>query len=492
MNEFRRAIVDKAFDRLDIDKSGELEASDIKGLYNPSRHPAVLEGRKTEDQVLQEFLETFEMHHNMRSGQAKDYKVNREEFREYYTNISANIDSDEYFETMMNNAWNLSGDAAAYRKQPKGWVSEAGRQEPVHRSAMESTDSPLSFDKKKRAPVAEDKTEEEFKQKPPMQAAGKATAESQPAEPEERKSSEEKAKFGNTVETDLPKYQNIMLERFRNKLVTRGAKGVIGLERQFKIFDLDGSGELSKDEFKKAVDDFKLGMDERDVDNLFRIFDKNMDGKISYLEFMTTVVGTMNEFRLNLVHNAFARLDANGDGVVDMEEIKKLYSAKHHPDVKCGKRTEEEVLSEFMSTFDINHSNSAVPDTKVTRDEFVAYYTKLSASIESDSFFDIMMTKAWGLGLDCSSDRLPYAGVATKIYQVDSKAVWTYDHHKTLYHAEHPLMPGDEEAESLHGEGKIAKSIYELSEVVKPGHNSAKKEKHPDSPQIKMEYESTY
>lgn len=30
---------------------------------------------------------------------------------EYYKNISASIDNDEYFSLMMNNSWNIKGDA---------------------------------------------------------------------------------------------------------------------------------------------------------------------------------------------------------------------------------------------------------------------------------------------------------------------------------------------------------------------------------------------
>lgn len=35
-----------------------------------------------------------------------------EEFEEYYANVSASIDDDAYFETMMSNAWKLRGSAA--------------------------------------------------------------------------------------------------------------------------------------------------------------------------------------------------------------------------------------------------------------------------------------------------------------------------------------------------------------------------------------------
>ncbi len=470
MSAFRTTLVDKAFERLDLDHSGSVGIADIKGLFNPSKHPAVLDGRKTDDQVLQDFLETFELHHSLKSGLTKDYRVGREEFREYYAHVSACIDSDEYFETVMNNSWNLSGQAAPAAKSQKSWAVPAAAVDPVRptqstrRAAFESPDSPFTVDNR-QGPVSE---QEEVKSVS-RSAAGT----------EDRKQSMTKGGFGNTVKNDLPRCESIMLERFRGKLMDRGGKGVIGLERQFRIFDLDGSGELNREEFKRAVNDFKLGMDERDLDNLFKTFDKNKDGKISYVEFMQTLVGTMSEFRLTLVHNAFERLDAAGTGAVELEAIKHAYNAKPHPDVKCGKKTEEEVLSDFASTLDIHHSNWGATDGKVTKEEFVDYYTKISAAVESDSYFDIMMTKGWELGLDSNSDHQPYAGVATKIYQVDSKTVWNYDNHKTFFRAKHPEV--DELQSDPHiGEGSHPKSIYELSEVAQPGY-SGKKDRHESS-----------
>ena len=62
----------------------------------------MIDGRKTEEQVLGEFLETFEMHHNARTGGTRDSRVTLEEFVEYYTNVSASIDDDMYFSHMMN------------------------------------------------------------------------------------------------------------------------------------------------------------------------------------------------------------------------------------------------------------------------------------------------------------------------------------------------------------------------------------------------------
>ena len=34
------------------------------------------------------------------------------------------IDNDDYFTLMMNNSWNLRGDASPYQKYEKGWANE--------------------------------------------------------------------------------------------------------------------------------------------------------------------------------------------------------------------------------------------------------------------------------------------------------------------------------------------------------------------------------
>ena len=45
---------------MDKDGSGKLDINDIRGTYNAKRHPDVASGKRTEDEVLFEFLDTFE------------------------------------------------------------------------------------------------------------------------------------------------------------------------------------------------------------------------------------------------------------------------------------------------------------------------------------------------------------------------------------------------------------------------------------------------
>lgn len=71
---------------------------------------------------------------------------------------------------------------------------------------------------------------------------------------------------------------------------------------------------------------------------------------------MRSVAGEMNPIRKDFVKKAFKRLDKDASGVVDYKDIQGVYNAKQHPDVKSGKKTEQEVLSEFLDTFELHHS----------------------------------------------------------------------------------------------------------------------------------------
>ena len=55
--------------------------------------------------------------------------------------------------------------------------------------------------------------------------------------------------------------------------------------------------------------------------------------------------------------------------------------------------TEEEVFLAFLSVFE----GTTTTDGIVTKEEFVEYYNNLSAGIDNDEYFQLMISRAWGL-----------------------------------------------------------------------------------------------
>jgi hypothetical protein len=92
---------------MDHNNDGIIDLTDIKVKYNAKKHPDVMMGQRSEDDVLYEFLDTFEAHYGMKHPEARDRKITMDEWLEYYNNVSCNIDHDDYFELMIQNAYAL-------------------------------------------------------------------------------------------------------------------------------------------------------------------------------------------------------------------------------------------------------------------------------------------------------------------------------------------------------------------------------------------------
>merc|ERR1719469_183234 len=190
-----------------------------------------------------------------------------------------------------------------------------------------------------------------------------------------------------------------LMDRFREKLAKRGNRGIMGLGRSFKIADDDRSGDLGMEEFQKAIHDFRVGLQPAQSAKLFKVFDRDGSGSINYEEFLRGVRGVMNEFRVALAMKAFKIMDKDGSGILEIDDIRQKYNAKQHPDVKAGKKTEDEILYEFMDTFEQHHSDNKedAQDGSVTKGEWVEYYNNVSMSVDRDDYFELMMNNAWNL-----------------------------------------------------------------------------------------------
>ena len=348
MNDFRKNLVNDVFNKLDINGNGEISFDEIQSKYNAKNHPDVLSGKKTEEEVLKEFMNTFQDTYNYLCGTETDNIITLEEFMEYYENVSMTIDNDEYFELMLNNGWGLNQNQKQYNK---GWSNKNEENDLQNKNLAENYQERFG----NRRPG---QTEEEYKEEKVSEA----------------------------------------LKKFKKEILSRGSGGLISLNRQFRIFDENNSKTLDYEEFARALKEYKINLEDDEILKLFNQFDRNGDGIIEYEEFIKEVRGPMNEKRKAVVTQAFNKLDIDRSGHIDMNEIKHTYNAKNNPDVRQGKKTEEEVYTEFMETFQANHLLKAGPRTKrITYDEFLDYYNNISMGIKDDDQFVFLMQNAWKL-----------------------------------------------------------------------------------------------
>lgn len=117
LNQRRQDMVNKCFTIMDRDGSGQITVSDIANTYDVSMHKEFIEGRKTKQQILEEFLNNFDGAHGNNDG-----VVTKGEWNDYYTDLSMGIPNDDYFVQMLESVWNIPEKQDANFNEKLKWL----------------------------------------------------------------------------------------------------------------------------------------------------------------------------------------------------------------------------------------------------------------------------------------------------------------------------------------------------------------------------------
>ena len=99
-NNERQKIIDEAFKKFEKDDSNMIDIRDLKGVFNASKHPKVISGEITQEQAFDEFSRNFNDH----TGAGK---IEQSEWNDYYAAVSASVEDDEHFITLLKSTWQI-------------------------------------------------------------------------------------------------------------------------------------------------------------------------------------------------------------------------------------------------------------------------------------------------------------------------------------------------------------------------------------------------
>ncbi|XP_063712921.1 calcyphosin-like protein isoform X2 [Symsagittifera roscoffensis] len=184
------------------------------------------------------------------------------------------------------------------------------------------------------------------------------------------------------------------VDKIRLTALSRGPGGIKHIGLVFRNMDDDGSKSISFSEFRKGVSDIGCQLTKEELEQAFKVFDRDQSGEVDYDEFLLKLRGDcLNPKREKFVQRAFEKLDKDKSGNITVEDLHGVYDVTQHPKVVSGEWTEDEALGAFLANFDDPQNK----DDTVTKEEFFSYYAGISASIDNDAYFALMMENAWKL-----------------------------------------------------------------------------------------------
>lgn len=191
----RKAIIRTVFENIDKDGDGIVSIKDIGECFEPQNHPDVKARRSTVNNLLKNFFDSF-------SVVSDTGYLNLQQFTDYYTYSSA-FEDDLKFSESMKNLWSM-----------KSMLSSTTTMKTMKGSTLGTT--LRSYDPNDPARVA---------------AASSLSSSS---------SIWTAAATAPALSEEMDKYLQAIVFDLREQLKVRGARGMVGLQRKFRILDDNG------------------------------------------------------------------------------------------------------------------------------------------------------------------------------------------------------------------------------------------------------------
>lgn len=414
MNARRMRVVRAAFDLLDDKNRGSVDPARLASAYDAAMHPDVQSGRRSRDDVYREFLETFDVGED--SG-----LVTIREFENYYANVSACTDEDEVFECILKCTWHLPGATKdlsysplrqarpkTFREVSQTLPAGGGSSSSVARHdrlssqrkhnesrvfssqiSLGSRSPPSSTSRRQNFDVFYSSLGTDMREIPP---AGRPMAEM-------GASSDASLSVGSLCVALKRRDAKSVVDRLQSRLASRGPRGFADYVGKLRELPWDAT------QFSKAMREVDVELEDAEISALFGAFD-------SYEQMLKAVRGDMNARRSRLVERVFESV-VGKDSFVNVDVVVDKFRATKHPDVVSGKVTANQVLQDFLDTFEVGGEREG----RASENEFFEYFRNLSATIHEDSAFESILRNCWRCEVDsvCSFEDVNRSAPATTL-----------------------------------------------------------------------------
>ena len=440
LSERRKMLIVNQFAMIDKERLGYCPLGLLKSLYNADEHPEVKMGRKTPNEVYGEFIFSMDIYVNLKG---LNEQIGFEDFIEYYHGISASIGDDNYFADMLNGVWNKA--TSVVMEQEHMQRRRTPMMSPPPQQQQQQQQMQMQIQQQQQLPMRQPQQQQQQmqdegffpnsrrkstpmihqqqQQQPPQQSPQQPTPNrrfptahlprynpisntftlpqnfNQPQLPPQQQHPHQQHQQP-PIQMQQQQQPSNVLFKLRNILKCRGIKGIFGFQRMLKLLDKDNTHTLTQEQIQNLSDSYRLSLSPPEIAMLIANFSQPNTQTLNTDTLLQALIGQLSPFRINLIKQVFTSIDVNGTGYISSNDIKSLFNAARHPEVVSNKRTEDEVLGEWLDNFEIfseYNGTANIGERQVSFDEFLYFYSLISMSNEDDRYFEYMVVNTWNL-----------------------------------------------------------------------------------------------
>lgn len=162
----------------------------------------------------------------------------------------------------------------------------------------------------------------------------------------------------------------------------------------FKECDAYQRNEISVEEFVASLHHVGIIYPPNEIQVIGRYF-QSSEGFINYAEFLKCLRGPVPERRMNHIVSTFKVLDIDNSSALNVIDISAFIHDHVLYELKLCNGHRKEMLDAFFNLFECCFDKNG--DAHISMEEWVSFYSDLSATYSSDDVFCAHLTRMWGV-----------------------------------------------------------------------------------------------
>ena len=156
------------------------------------------------------------------------------------------------------------------------------------------------------------------------------------------------------------------------------------------------NSQISINDLFDLFQEMRINVPYDDLKILFNYANKNDNDILSTGQLINIIKGTLNEQRKLYIIEVFSKIDTEQKKKISIQLLKNMFNAKKHPEVINGTKSKEEILEQFCYSLDLYcEINGIEKNGDLSFENFVDYYSCVSASIPDEVYFEDMINGVW-------------------------------------------------------------------------------------------------